>query len=54
MAINAKKEDVVKIENHCIKKNRLGFLSINILKGVRDEARGSREYTNTQKNNLEQ
>ena len=26
MAINAKKEDIVKIENHCTKKIRLGYL----------------------------
>ena len=26
MAINAKKEDIVKIENHCTKNIRLGYL----------------------------
>ena len=26
MAINARKEDIVKIENHCTKKIKLGYL----------------------------
>ena len=32
MAKNAKKEDMVKIENHCTKKIRLGYLAISFNK----------------------
>ena len=34
IAINAKKEDIAKIENYCTKKIRLGYLSGSLMDGL--------------------